>query len=268
MRASERRRQSTLAHGRRAPGCRRPPPPGCSTAIPGRSPRSGSCGWRTDLTTYPTRPRSPWPRPRPRSAVVHDISDPFFAAIAAAASGWPSSTTSWSWSRAPSASRRSNSNPSPGCALNGPVRSSWPPLVLHWYAVPNRPGRTARRVRRPRGPGGGDRRPRSGRRRRAAGELRRGSAGRIAPAVAGATSRSAWSRGRPLLATVADRLGGFTSVIPRRPSSRGLQPRRRLRGGPRLLSAHPHLTAIFALDDLMAFGVLAAARDLGPVVRD
>jgi len=68
------------------------------------------------------------------------------------------------------------------------------------------------------------------------------------------------------LATVADRLAGFRSIV-KIPASR-IEPGDFSRDGghaaaTRLLQRHPDLTAIFALDDLMAFGALAAGRDLG-----
>jgi LacI family transcriptional regulator len=73
--------------------------------------------------------------------------------------------------------------------------------------------------------------------------------------------------GPPALRTVADRLAGFTSLVPSPVLEAGDFSRD---GGyeaaHRLLAANPDLTAIFALDDLMAFGVLAAARDLGIAV--
>jgi LacI family transcriptional regulator len=70
--------------------------------------------------------------------------------------------------------------------------------------------------------------------------------------------------GPPGLTTVADRLTGFTSLVPSPPIEAGDFSRDGgYAAGHRLLAAHPDLTAIFALDDLMAFGVLAAARDLG-----
>jgi LacI family transcriptional regulator len=66
------------------------------------------------------------------------------------------------------------------------------------------------------------------------------------------------------LITVAERMAGFTSVVPSPAVEAGDFSRD---GGyaaaTRLLRRHPGLTAIFALDDLMAYGTLAAARDLG-----
>ena len=70
--------------------------------------------------------------------------------------------------------------------------------------------------------------------------------------------------GPAVLTTVADRLAGFTSLVPEPEIEAGDFSRDGgYAAGHRLLSAHPDLTAIFALDDLMAYGVIAAARDLG-----
>jgi LacI family transcriptional regulator len=73
--------------------------------------------------------------------------------------------------------------------------------------------------------------------------------------------------GPAALRTVADRYAGFTSLVPS-PVMEAADFSRDggYQAGRRLLKAHPELTAIFALDDLMAFGVLAAARDLGIAV--
>ncbi|MEV0269110.1 LacI family DNA-binding transcriptional regulator [Hamadaea sp. NPDC050747] len=66
------------------------------------------------------------------------------------------------------------------------------------------------------------------------------------------------------LATVADRLAGFESVLPATAIAAGDFSRDGGYAAAReLLTAHPSLTAVFALDDVMAYGVLAAARDLG-----
>ncbi|NUT38151.1 MAG: LacI family DNA-binding transcriptional regulator [Hamadaea sp.] len=73
------------------------------------------------------------------------------------------------------------------------------------------------------------------------------------------------------LATVADRLAGFRSVV-EVPADRVEEADFSRDGGyaaaARLLERHADLTAIFALDDLMAFGALAAARDRGLRVPD
>jgi LacI family transcriptional regulator len=75
--------------------------------------------------------------------------------------------------------------------------------------------------------------------------------------------------GPSTLITVAERMAGFTSLVPSPVVEFGDFSRD---GGyaaaERLLTASPELTAIFAMDDLMAFGVLAAARDLGRSVPD
>ena len=66
------------------------------------------------------------------------------------------------------------------------------------------------------------------------------------------------------LRTVADRMAGFTSLVPAAELEAGDFNRDGgYAAGRRLLTAYPDLTAIFAPNDLMAFGVLAAARDLG-----
>lgn len=66
------------------------------------------------------------------------------------------------------------------------------------------------------------------------------------------------------LTTVADRLAGFTSLVPAPAIEESDFSRDGgYAAGHRLLSAYPDLTAVFAMDDLMAFGVLAAARDRG-----
>lgn len=75
--------------------------------------------------------------------------------------------------------------------------------------------------------------------------------------------------GPSTLVTVAERMAGFTSLVPSPVVESGDFSRD---GGysaaERLLTASPEVTAIFAMDDLMAFGVLAAARDLGRSVPD
>ncbi|WP_027342202.1 LacI family DNA-binding transcriptional regulator [Hamadaea tsunoensis] len=68
------------------------------------------------------------------------------------------------------------------------------------------------------------------------------------------------------LAVVADRLAGFRSVFPVDASH--VEEGDFSRDGGyaatrRLLARHPSLTAVFALDDLMAFGAVAALQDAG-----
>ncbi len=66
------------------------------------------------------------------------------------------------------------------------------------------------------------------------------------------------------LATVAQRLAGFTSVVARPQVAAADFTREGGRAAAHeLLLAHPGLTAIFALNDLMAAGALAALRELG-----
>jgi LacI family transcriptional regulator len=70
--------------------------------------------------------------------------------------------------------------------------------------------------------------------------------------------------GPPALATVTERLAGFTSVIPVHVTVEADFTREGgLLATRQLLATHPELTAIFAMNDLMAAGVLAGLREAG-----